>query len=195
MTVQAIREYIEGGASVYEGTRAGRRFHLGNNAAVTGIAPVTALPTTAAQWGIYNPSITKSLYLEELGVFLTSGTPGVGGVLLACLYTVGTTISALKTGVAISSRNNSTQTSETLCNSGITISTPAAPVWFPVADRNADASVTAFAASATFRAPPLRGSIIIAPGAALGLAVVSPAGSSPLWAPFAQWQELETNLA
>lgn len=201
MTAQRIREYTES-IPDFEGTRAGKRFHIGNNAAVTGIAPVTSLPTTAAQWGIYNASTTKSMFLTEIGAFLTSGTPGVGGVLLACLYTTGTTISANKSGVAVSRRNNgalnsaSSQPSAALCNSGITISSPAAPIWYPVADRNADASVTAFAASATFRSPPyLNGRWVIPPLGNLGLAVVSPAGTNPLWAPFLEWLELEVENA
>lgn len=194
MTVQHIKKYVEGQAG-YEGTRAGRRFHLGNNAAVTGIAPVQTLPTTAAQWAIKNTSSSKSMYLHQLGMFLTAGTPGVGGALLACLYTAGTAITANKTGVAIGSRSGSTQTSVALCNSGITISAPAAPIWFPIADRIADASVTAFAASATFRSMALGARILIPPGGFLGLAVVSPAGTTPLFAPFAEWEELITTNA
>src|SRR4029077_6794095 len=59
-----------------EMTRAGRRFYIGYNAAVTCLAPVQALPTTAAQWVIWNADSNASYFFEELGAALLSGTPG-----------------------------------------------------------------------------------------------------------------------
>lgn len=181
-----------------EGNRAGKRFLLGNSAAITGIAPVQALPTTTAQWGIYNGSSTKTLYFEELGVYLTSGTPGVGGILLACIYQTGTAIVADKAGTSIGPASGipgataTSQGSATLVNSGITITAPAAPLWYPVAT-NPSPNVTAFAASTFLEHRNLQGSISVPPGFALGLAVVAPAGTTPLFAPFGKWLELDTD--
>lgn len=198
MTAQKIREYLQTQPDM-EAVVAGRVFEIGNNAAVTGIAPVQALPTTAAQWGIKNASTTKAMFFKSLGVFLTSGTPGVGGLLLATIYSAGTAISANKAGVAI--RNSAgkdnvgagSRISAALCNSGITVSSPTAPVWFPVASRP-DANVTAFAGSTFLENRNIRGAICLPPGFFLGLAVVSPAGTSPLFAPFAQWEELAATV-
>ena len=70
----------------FEMTRAARRFYLGISGAVTGIAPVQAIPTTAAQWTFWNADPVASYFLEEILMLLVSGTPGLGGRLLACLF-------------------------------------------------------------------------------------------------------------
>src|SRR2546428_345067 len=63
----------------YELTRAGRRFYIAyNGTGPTGIAPVVALPTTAAQWAIWNADPSKSYIITYLGAFLSAGTPGAG---------------------------------------------------------------------------------------------------------------------
>lgn len=194
MTVQHIKEFIQGQPSL-EASRQGLRFYMGNNAAVTGIAPVQALPTTAAQWVLKNASATKTMFLEGLGLFLTSGTPGVGGLLLATLASaLSADFTANKTGVAMASSSRSaTQTTAAVCDSAKTISTPAAPVWFPLATRP-DANVTAFAGSTFCENRRIEGKIAIPPGGYLGLALVSPAGTSPLFVPFAEWQEADVTL-
>ena len=65
-------------------TRGGRRFAVGFLSTVTGIAPVQTISTIAAQWLLYNPATaTKSIFIDELGIVLVSGTAGAGIVLLA----------------------------------------------------------------------------------------------------------------
>jgi hypothetical protein len=184
-----------------ECTRAACRFLLGNSAAVTGIANVTALPTTAAQWALFNGEAAggKTYYLEELGMFLTSGTPGVSGMLLACIYSAPTIATgSFRAGCSIgpaggvSGPTGSALNSRAIVAVSQTITNPAAPNWFPVAT-NPSPNVTAFAAQVFLEHRNIQGRIAIPPQHALGLAVVGPAGTTPLYAPFAQWVELATD--
>src|ERR1700721_1446626 len=174
-------------SSGVEGTRAGTRFLLGNSAAITGIAPGSALPTTAAQWGIFNnePSAGgKTYFFEELGVYLTSGTPAAGGILLACIYQTPTLIAGNKAGISISpagkiaGATGSSQLSNAGCNSGRTLIVPANPNWFVVA-QSASPNVTAFPGSTAIENRNLQGKIAVPPQYSLGLAVVGAAGTSP----------------
>lgn len=174
-------------------TRAGRRFMLGNNAAITGIANGTALPTTAAQWVLWNPDVKKTYFFEEIGMYLTSGTPGVGGVLLACLFRTPAQLGASVTGTAIVSCSQGSLTSKMIVKNGVTITDSAAPVWYFLAT-NPSPNVTAFAASTYLEHRTLQGRIAVPPGYGLGLSVVAPAGTNPLFAPFATWVELASDL-
>lgn len=174
-------------------SRAGRRFLLGNSAAITGIAPVQVLPTTAAQWVIWNNDPSQSYAFEELGVYLTSGTPGVGGMLLACLFQSPAQVGANVAGAAVASMSNGGRTSKAIVKSGVAITTPSPPAWYPVAT-NPSPNAVAFAGSVFFEHRNLEGGLIVPPGAGLGLAVVAPAGTSPLFAPFANWTEQDLDL-
>lgn len=176
----------------FEMSRAGRRFLLGNNAAITGIAPVQALPTTAAQWALWNPDNQVTYFLEEVGVYLTSGTPGVGGILLGCLFRTPAQLGATVAGTSVTSASAGGKTSKAIVKQSVTVTDPAAPNWFPLAS-NPSPNVTAFAASTFLEHRSIQGGIAIPPGYGLGLAVVAPAGTSPLFAPFARWIEQETD--
>lgn len=176
-----------------EMSRAGRRFGLGNSAAITGIAPVQVLPTTAAQWTIWNKDATRSLVIESIGMYLTSGTPGVGGVLLGALVVDPVQTGASVTGASIGSLSNGSFESNAIVKTGVTITTPTAPIWQVLAT-NPSPNVTAFAGSVFLENRQLYGSIIVPPSQGLCLNVVAPAGTTPLFAPFAQWVELAMDL-
>lgn len=180
----------------FEMTRAGRRFFLGNSAAATGIAPVQAIPTTAAQWVIWNADTTKSYFFEELGVFLTSGTPGLGGSLWISVFNAPAQVGSNATGMTVQSASQGGLTSKAVIKSVITVTSPAAPAWFPI-DQSIDA-ITAAAFSTgygmTLGKRDLAGAIAIQPGQGLGFAVIGPAGTTPLFAPFARWIEQETDM-
>ncbi len=174
-----------------EATRAGRRFTLGNTAAITGIANVTALPTTAAQFVLWNLSTTKSLIIEEMGVYLTSGTPGVGGVLLAAVVPRPATAIAIGTyaGTKISNCNPASPlASVAVCKESESLD--ASPCWYPIAD-NDDSNVGAFPGSGTLVNRDINGRFVVPPGCGLAFAVLGLAGSTPLFAPFAQWVEAQ----
>lgn len=175
-----------------EMTLAKKRFIIGNSAAITGIGPVTALPTTAAQWTISPRSSAESLVFEEIGMYLTAGTPGVGGILLACLFqTPVQTAAVTDAGVGIFGSTGDQDVSGIVVKSAVTVTQPAAPVWYPIASNGISANVTAFAASTFLEHRDLQGSIVVPPGWGLGLAVVAPAGTTPLFAPFATLLKLE----
>lgn len=177
----------------FEMTRAGRRFFLGISGAVTGIAPVQALPTTAAQWVLWNLDSSATYFLEELGMMLVSGTPGAGGVLMGALFQAPAQSGSGAVGLSVQSASFGARTSKALVKSVVTLTTPAAPTWFPVAS-NPSPNVGAFPGSATLERRDLAGAIAIPPGYGLALDVLAPAGTAPLFAPFARWIEQETDM-
>jgi hypothetical protein len=177
-----------------EMTRAGRRFMLGNNAAITGIAPVGVLPTTVAQWVLWNLDPARTYWFEELGVYLTSGTPGVGGILLASLVQAPAQVGASTVGANVTSMSNGGLASKLIVKSGpITITQPTAPNWYPIAT-NPSPNVAAFPGGTFLEHRTLQGAIAIPPTQGLALAVVTPAGTTPLFAPFARWVEAEADM-
>lgn len=180
----------------FEMTRAGRRFWLGTSAGVTGIGPVQAIPTTTAQWVIYNADPTATYFFEEVGMNLTSGTPGLGGSFWAALYQTPASVGANAAGMTVVSMSNGGRQSKAIIKSNITITQPAAPIWFPM-DQSTDA-ITAAAFSTgygmTFARRDLGGALAIQPGQGLALGVMGPTGTTPLWCPFARWVEQETDM-
>ncbi len=184
---QAVAQVEASGAEL---ARAGRRFTLGNSAAITGIANVTALPTTAAQWVLWNLSNSVSLFIEEVGVYLTSGTPGAGGILLAAVTPAPATAIVAPTypGTAIANVNPaSSRISVAVVKASATLAV--APCWYPIAN-NDDSNVGAFPGSGTLENRNVNGRLVIPPRCGLALAVLGLAGSTPLFAPFASWYEV-----
>lgn len=178
----------------HEMTRAGRRFYLGYNGSVpTGIAPVQAFPTTAAQWTIWNADPAKTYFFEQLGAMVFSGTTGLGGELLYTIFTAPASIGANATGLAVVSASNSGQSSKAIIKSGVTITGPAAPVWAQVAEQISSAAIVGPASCIASR-PGFRSIVAVAPGQGLGLAVLAPAGTTPLYLPLAEWIELESDM-
>lgn len=177
----------------YELTRAGRRFHVAyNGTAPTGIAPVQVLPTTAAQWALWNPDQFKSLVFEVLGAFPLSGTPGVGGQLLGAHFGAPAQVGANATGMAVASLNTK-GTSGVIVKSGVTITTPAAGLWTPIAETGS-ANVGAFPGSGIIVNRALAGRIVVPPLSGYALAVMALAGTTPLFGPIAEWVEIEADL-
>ena len=177
----------------FEMTRAGRRFYLGYPAAPTGIAPVQAIPTTAAQWAFTNLDPFKTYFYKMLSAFPISGTPGAGGQLLATIFQTPAQ-TGLATNVAIVNAAGSAMSSKKSVKSGVTITGPAAPVWFPVAE-NLSANVGAFPGSGLILNRQVDGVICaLPPGQSLGLAVLALAGTTPLFVPSAEWLEIETDM-
>lgn len=180
----------------FEMSRAGRRMWLGNSAGVTGIAPVQAIPTTAPAWVIWNGDASASYLFEEITMFLTSGTPGLGGSMWACLFQTPVQLGVSATGLSVASMSNGSRLSKAVVKSGVTITQPTAPVWFPLATNSQNITAAAFSAgySMNFTSTNLQGALIVPPGQGIGLSVLGPTGSTPLWAPAARWVELETSL-
>ncbi len=175
----------------YELSRAGRRFHLGINATPTGIAPVQAIATTAAQWTIWNSSTTKSLVFESLGVYLASGVAGAGIVVNVCHFTTPAQTGANATGLSAQSASASTTASVAIIKSAVTITGPALPYWYPIATNVNAATAVLSTHVVNFD---VRGRVIVPPTSGLGIYVASPAGTTPLYVPSASWVELESDL-
>ena len=179
-----------------EQTRAGLRFFLSSNGA-TGIAPVQALPTTAAQWFIYNPlgngngGITA--FIDLVGVSLISGSAGAGGTLIANICPpkfIPATIPTVNTaGVLIKNANAaSPKGSSLIVVASQTLQNAVAGDWFPLAQMNANAG-TILGQTQIMTGPELRGRICLPPGTGLALAVISPTGTTPLFGPVGSWRE------
>lgn len=179
-----------------EMTRAGRRFALGISAAVTGIAPVQAIPTTAAQWVIWNADPIKTYFFEELAEVLLSGTPGLGGSLWACLLNAPAQIGNSAAGLTVQSLSQGGLSSKAIVKSGVAITGPTAPAWFQVAESADGVTAAAFSTGYAngFAKRDFSGAIAVQPAQGLGLAVVAPAGTTPLYGPQGRWIELETDM-
>ena len=179
-----------------EMTRAGRRFAIGYNAAVTGIAPVQAIPTTVAQWVVWNADPAKTYFFEELGEVLLSGTPGLGGSLWACLFNAPAQVGSSTAGLGVQSLSQGGPASKAIIKTGVTITGPAAPNWFQVAESADSVTAAAFSTGYAngFSKRDLAGAIALSPGQGLGLAVMAPTGTTPLYGPLGRWIEIETDM-
>lgn len=178
----------------HELTRSGRRFYLAYNGTVpTGIAPVQAFPTTAAQWVVWNADPAKTYFFEQLGAMLFSGTSGLGGELLAAVIQAPAQIGAQQTGVAIASGSASAIGSKAIVKSGVTVTSPTTPSWFQVAEQISAAAMVGPCSCIASR-PGYRSIVAVPPGQGLAIAVLAPAGTTPLYLPLAEWIELETDM-
>jgi hypothetical protein len=181
-----------------EASRGGLRFR-GTAQAATGIAPVQALPTTAAQWFLYNPVNNRvSAWVDTLGCELTSGTAATTGTELyftmAGPANVPATIQiASKSGVVIQNANpiSAKGASALSLNSGVTLQ--GTNTWFPIAASYPFGTGAPVGQCACVTRN-IDGKIIIPPGCGLGLAVISGTGTTPLFAPFAEWREYLADL-
>lgn len=177
----------------FEMTRSGRRFRAAfNGSAPTGIAPVQAMPTTAAQWVLWNGDPLKSYVMNQIGVLLFSGTQAVGGSVLGTIFTApDQTGLAFATGLAVANCSASAIGSKAVIKSGVTLTVPATPLWFPVAALPDSADTVGGQAGPI---TDVKGRIIIPPKSGLGLVVLSAAGTTPLFLPVFDWLELECDL-
>lgn len=178
-----------------EAQTAGFRFNMSALGA-TGQAPVQTIPTTAAQWLIYNPTANPvTAFLEILGTVNLSGTPGSGEVLYACPVApanVPTTIPTMLASVLVNNSNPvSGKSSKIVVASAVTLLGTTASNWIPVATGLAKDGVVAVPPTAmgTCDARDIRGKLSIPPGCGLALAVIAPAGTTPTYAPYATWRE------
>lgn len=178
----------------HEETRQGLTKFFAPKNGVTGIAPVQAIPTTAAQWVLWNKDPYNTICLDELGVYLVSGTAGAGVVLLATPFqTPDQTATSMNAGMGVWSGNGdaggapgaATSTSLIIAAS-VTLTQPAAPYWYPIADNSANATAVGEGICANRL---LKGKLMLPPKCGLALAVVSPTGTTPLFAPFGKFTE------
>lgn len=179
-----------------EASRAGLRFHVTAQGA-TGIAPVQALMSTAAQWMIWNPNgNTVAAFIDALGVVLVSGTAGAGGTLHGCLVAPtnapATVPSVSATGVQINNANPvSSRSSKLIVVASQTLLNTTTGSWFPIAFMNPAGTILG---QTQMENRDIRGKHMIPPGCGLALAVISPTGTTPLFAPYGNWREYGTDV-
>jgi hypothetical protein len=174
-------------------TRMARRFHGGLQILANAIAPVQVIPTTTAALALYNNDTRgngMSICLDWLNTFLASGTPAAGKTIMIAIGKPTTPPTVNATGYGIGSLNASLQGSVGILTTGLTF--PAGVQWTAL-----DADFQPAGANVGQGDNPLDlgGRIIIPPGFALGIAVLSGAGTSPLYGVSLQWGELELDLA
>jgi hypothetical protein len=169
-------------------TREGCRFILGVVGAITGIAPIQTLGAQVAAFGLSNTSTTKTMFVDAIGMVLESGTAGATGNQVSVTHFTAPAQAGTYAGLGVVNANGGTTASTALATgSSVTITNPAASVWWPVAN-SIDAASVAVGSLAIINND-VRGRIAIQPGKSLGIHVTGAAGTSPLFAPFMSWTE------
>lgn len=171
-----------------EMSRAGIRFVGGCQVIASGIAPVAAIPTTTATLALYNGDPTKSLLIEELAFGLGSGTPTAGAILFAAVSNGAVTAPSAASNYSSQSASNGGVATRAVWGTAVTF--PAGSAW-----KIAGGSMQLAAANVGQAERPyaVKG-LLIPPGRALGLAILSGTGTSPLYIVSAQWTELALDL-
>lgn len=171
--------------------RTGRLFYGGCQLAANAIAPDTALPTTTIKLGLFNGEQDGGrLYvLDHLHVFCVSGTPAASATLWACVSEskLATRVTANATGYDAAAAYGGK--SKTNARWGTALTFPAGTVWHGIASIPLLAAANFGQGGDAFE---LRGSLVVPPGYAAGFAVLSGAGTTPLYAISARWAEIES---
>lgn len=186
------------GVSITEGwgwdlTREGRHFAIARSAGVTGIAPVQAQATTAAQWVLWNTSSTKTCWFDMLGMILDSGVGGATGHVVYCADITAPAQTGLATGLsAINMSGSATGSTVLAIKSGVTVTAPAAPFWYPVAF--VSSAITPGILGTQVARYGIGGGIALQPLHGLAMYIAGAAGTSPLFGPCAEWFEAVDTL-
>ena len=184
-----------------EMTRAGLRIHMSATGA-TGVAPVQAIPSTAAQWMIYNPiGNTTTAFLDVLGMIDLSGTMGSGLCVYACIcppaFMPSTVPTISAANVKLMNANPVSQKqSNLIVVSAQTLQNAAVGNWAPIAFGVAKDGVVAVppVGFAPAEQRDIRGKYCIPPGCGLALACLAPTGTTPTYGPYASWREYVADL-
>lgn len=174
-------------------TRSGLFFHGGLQLAANGIAPDAALPTTTAKVALFNGEGDggKTYWIDQLSFFLLSGTPAAGASLWACISNgkLATPVAAMATGFGVGPARGMPKTSNARWGTAVTL--PAGTIWRQIGSSLQLAAANFGQGDQPFE---IKGGLAIPPGYALGLAILSGAGTTPLYAHNAVWAETETDL-
>lgn len=184
-----------------EMSRAGLRIVCSATGA-TGQGPVQAIPSTTAQWFLYNPQgNTTTAFLDWLAMVNLSGTAGSGESIFACICppafipaTVPTV--SLASVQKMNANPVSQKTSNLILTSNQTLQNAAVGNWFPIAVGAAKDGVVAVppVGMGVTQANDIRGKLIIPPLCGLALAVIAPTGTTPTYAPVISWREYVADL-
>jgi len=164
------------------------RVYGATSATGTGIAPVTAVPTTAAAWFLFNdePDGGRDYYIDRIGCWGLSGTPGLGMSLLACVTLKRQAIGpATYASSIMTSLSGGPLDTKAVFDQATTI-TGGTPAWINVASRS---QVSAAEVGEGLVAE-VDGAFMVKPGHGLGMTVLSLAGSTPLYGVSVVWVEV-----
>lgn len=174
-------------------TRQAKRFHGGLQILANAIAPVQAIPTTAATLALYNNDTRGNglaISLDWINTYLASGTPAAGKTIFVAVARPTTVPTVGATGYGVGSLNASSQGSMAIFAANLTF--PTGTQWTAL-----DSDFQPAAANVGQGDNPidLAGRIVVPPGLALGIAIFSGVGTAPLYGVSLQWSELELDLA
>lgn len=179
-------------APYLEMARAGRRMHGGTQILANGIAPVQAIPTTAATLALYNNDTNNnglSLVVDWLNVFLGSGTSAAGLSVFAAIAKPTTAPTVNATGYGTSPMSGTSRGPKALWATGLTL--PAGVNWSALVSTLNSASANVGQGDNFID---LGGRLIVPPGYALAIGLLAGAGTTPLFGVSAQWAEVELDL-
>lgn len=168
-----------------------RRVFCATTGAGTAIAPVTAMPTTAATWALFNGEAAtgKSYAVLSAFAYSVSGTLGLGMALL------GTVAIAPVTGTKPTAYASSVTTSFT--GSGSTnaifaqnVTMVGTPAWAVLAARD---QVSAVSVGSGLTAD-VKGMLLIPPQYVGAFTVIAPTGTSALFGVGVVWAEVDLDL-
>ncbi len=103
-----VAQYETPGCEV---TKANRRFHFGSGVLANAVAPLQEMPTTASMYALQNQYSADSrihLVVDQVSVFLFSGTAAVGGAVLIAGVPASPHASALSNGTGVVGPKSST---------------------------------------------------------------------------------------
>lgn len=179
--------------SLLELARSGAIFGGVMNIVANAISPVQTLPTTSPTISLYNGEDMggKTLVLLDAVHYHAGGTAGVGSSLWAAVspQRIASPPSSTATGWKVGSLSGSRKTSAALLATSVTL--PGTPVWHVLNGNTQAAATTLGSANNPYS---VLGMIIIPPGYALGMDVVSGAGSSAVYGISLAWAELQLDL-
>lgn len=170
--------------------RAGRRYQVAFTSAATGRAPVTAVPTTAAAFLLWNGETDngKSYVVEDLGIVQLSGTAAIGMTILWALTTVRIAAPTAATGYNVRSCSRSGLQSKAIFADNQTLAVD--PSGWAVVTSNGNPATTNGGGDVR----DMQGRILVPPGYGLAMTVLSGAGTAPLFLASPMWCELELDL-
>lgn len=175
----------------YELARAGRLFYGGTQLAANGIAPDATLPTTTVKCALYNRTDSvNTLSIRHLHHFLISGTPAAGLTMWVCVSNgrIATPVAANVTGFGTGS---SSGLGQSLTYWGTAVTFPTGTIWHSLGSNFQLAAANIGQGDQPYN---VYGGLLVPPGYALGFALFSAAGTTPLYGISARWGELEADL-
>jgi len=170
-----------------EFARKGLRFYGGAQASATGRAPSATIPTTGATAILWNGNAEHSLIIERITMWQLSGTAAVGANILAAITNAAVASPTAAANFASTSASKGGRATKCVWGENITLG--ATPTWGVWQGSGNPATTTNGGITAD-----ISGLILIPPGYALALNVLSGTGTSPLFLPTVVWSEAELDL-